>query len=106
MSWAGVGIFVVSTGVGLWQGDKAKKEADKKYKAEQAAYNQAQAAAQAAAVAEAKRIAHQEAANKILNDANSKSQKAKTTRTVLIISVIGGTVLTAATIIGLTLRKK
>jgi len=94
MSWAGVGIFVVSTGVGLWQGDKAKKEADKKYKAEQAAYNQA------------KRIAHQEAANKILNDANSKSQKAKTTRTVLIISVIGGTVLTAATIIGLTLRKK
>lgn len=106
MSWVGVGTFVVGTGVGLWQGDKAKKEAEKQQKAAQAAYAQQQAAEAAAAAAAARRAADEAAARAIINDANTKAKKAQTNRLIIGISVVGGTVLTIATIMVVALRRK
>lgn len=106
MSGVSIGMTAISIGVGIWQSEQAKSEAKKKEAAALAAYNTAQAAAQAAALREAQRLADQAAALKLISDANIKAKKAKTSRIVLILSIVGGTVLTAVTVIGLTLRSK
>ena len=102
MSWVAVGTFVVGTGGSMYQASQAKDAASAAGKAQA----QAQAAAQAAAAAAAKRAADQAAAQAIINEANIKAKKAKTNRLIIGLSVVGGTVLTAVTIMVVALRKK
>src|SRR3989304_2123153 len=102
MSFVAVGTFVVSTGLGLWGSDKAKKEAAKQQKLA----NQAEAAGQAVLQKQMEQAAIQANAQKIRDDAQLKAKKSKTTRTVTMISLIGGSLLIGITTMVVILKRK
>jgi len=109
MSFVAVGTFVVSTGLGLWGSDKAKKEAAKQQKlANQAAAAEqvAEAARQAVLQKQMEQAAIQANAQKIRDDAQLKAKKSKTTRTVTMISLIGGSLLIGITTMVVILKRK
>lgn len=101
-----VGAALISTGGGLLGGlfggggdDKAAQQAAQAQAAAQAAQQKAMQKQMAIA-------ASQQAANEMLSQTNRQNQKAKTQRTVITLSIIGGTLLIGAVAAILIIKKK
>lgn len=113
MSWVAVGTAAVGVGTSIYQSQQASSQASSQATRDAQAAQAAQAAAQAAEAArqaeirKQSQIAQSQAnAQKILTEAQIKSSRAKTTRTVTILSMIGGALLIATVSIVLVLKNK
>lgn len=103
-NWIGAAIGLVSSLLGLATGgggDDGKAQSQ----AIQAA-SQAEAARQAALLKQMQIAQSQANAQKILAEANAKAKSASTTRTVIILSLVGVTTLIGITIVVLALKNK
>lgn len=107
MSWVAVGTAAVGVGTSIYQSQTAPKGASASQIAQAQAAADAAEAARQAEIRKQFQIAQSQAnAQKILTEAQIKSSRAKTTRTVTILSMIGGALLIATVSIVLVLKNK
>lgn len=109
MSFVAVGVSVVSIGVGLYQSNQASNQSNKDRNAAMQMASQAASAEAARQVALKKQMAIEASKSEALrinSNTNVRNKKAQTTRIVLTLSIIGGTLLVGTIIAIVALKKK